>query len=136
VFARICGGESVSAIFKDAPEGQSRATFYAMVAADEALADKYARAKQSGLDVWADDVVAIADETLAATECVAKARLQIDSRKWLLAKLAPKKYGELLSMDVRSQRTAGELSDDELARIALGGRAGAAAAPSGETVAD
>lgn len=30
---------------------------------------------------------------------VAKAKLQIDARKWKAAKLAPKKYGEKLELD-------------------------------------
>ena len=69
-------------------------TFYRELRRDDDRCQRYARAKDVGMDAIADDAMGIADAALATNEEVAKARLQIDTRKWFLAKLAPKKYGE------------------------------------------
>ena len=53
---------------------------------------------------------------------VQRARVQIDSRKWLAIKLKPKKYGDLLKLDgkqehsgkVEHQHNYSQLSDEEL----------------------
>jgi hypothetical protein len=77
------------------------------------------RAKADGLDILADEIIALADECrigekyketkegnyVERGDMVERSRLQIDSRKWLLSKLAPKKYGERL--DVNANVTGG-----------------------------
>ena len=78
--------------------------------------DKYiqTRAKLAGLDRMADELVDIADDgkgdieirTNSAgeeyeaqnAEFAARSRLRVDTRKWLLSKLAPKKYGDKLAV--------------------------------------
>jgi len=60
------------------------------------FAQKYARARELQQDREADKIVVIADEATDANI----ARLQIDARKWRASKLAPKKYGEKLDMNV------------------------------------
>ncbi len=59
-------------------------------------------------DHFADEILEIADETGADLttddkgkvtvehEVVARSRLRVDARKWLMARLAPKKYGDKL----------------------------------------
>lgn len=90
--------------------GINRRELWALIGSDESAANKYTRAKQTGLEVWADEIVTISDDasgdratrTNAAgdeyetldTEFVARSKLRVESRKWLLAKLAPRKYGE------------------------------------------
>ncbi len=73
----------------------------------DGLADRYARARAIGLDVMADELLEISDEepgTLdnGATDSgrVAHHKLQVDTRKWLMAKLAPKRYGERTAMEL------------------------------------
>ncbi len=93
--------------------------------------DQYARAREAQAEKHAEDMLAIADEVhveakydgddvklvLDAT-AVARNRLRVDTRKWLAAKMAPKKYGERLNLD--ADVTVNELSPDERAkRIAL-----------------
>lgn len=58
-----------------------------------------ARAREEQADGFADEIIDIADSVAPETGEVAKAKLQIDARKWKAAKLAPKKYGEKLELD-------------------------------------
>jgi hypothetical protein len=94
-----------------AANGVSHGTFWGWLAANPDLADKYARAKLAGLERLADEIMQIADECRRGVKTTTKpdgstetvegdmvdrARLQIDSRKWLLSKLLPKTYGDRL----------------------------------------
>lgn len=78
--------------------GLSFGAFWDYLDAHTSEADRYARAKDSGLEVLADEIQTIADECLPDPDCTGKARLQIDSRKWLLARLKPSRYGDALNL--------------------------------------
>ena len=76
-------------------------TFLDWVAKDAQLAEQYARAREILLEYHAEEILEIADKAVGSTEsgatdtgAVQKQKLQIDSRKWILSKLAPKKYGD------------------------------------------
>jgi transposase len=93
--------------------GVARQTFLDWVDKDQELAGQYAHARAAMIDKIADDIMTIADEELVATgegrvdsAMVQKQRLRVDTRKWLLSKLSPKKYGDKL-----------ELSGDEQAPV-------------------
>ncbi len=58
------------------------------------FAERYKPARQLGYEVWADQVFDVGDEASPSSDSIAKARLQVDSRKWLLAKAWPKIYGD------------------------------------------
>jgi hypothetical protein len=85
--------------------------FYGHLNADNKAAERYARAKADSLEAMADEMLGIADEVSGDTyesddgrvqiapDVVQRARLRIDTRKWLLSKLAPKKYGDKLDID-------------------------------------
>jgi len=84
--------------------------------ADPDLAADYARAREDLLEMMASDLLDIADRPVGSTEsggtdsgAVADKKVQIDTRKWLLSKLAPKKYGDRL-----------ELAGDEKSPLAMG----------------
>jgi len=69
------------------------------------LNDQYAKARESMLEKIASDIMRISDEPAPITPAgatdsgaVAQKRLQVDTRKWLLSKLAPKKYGDRLEV--------------------------------------
>ena len=108
--------------------------------------EQYARAREAQADTLADEILHIADtpkvgiktKTVAGVVETTKGdmlehrRLQVEARKWIAAKLKPKKYGDRLSLDSTVRHTADAYSDDELARIAGAGRGGAPEAPSRE----
>lgn len=57
---------------------------------------QYEKAKQESADAMSEEVLEIADNE--NMEDVQRARLRVDTRKWLMAKMKPKKYGD--KMDV------------------------------------
>lgn len=80
-------------------------TFIGWTVEDPALAEAYARARETLVERMAAETLAIADEPVKSTEhggtdsgAVQKQRLQVDTRKWLLSKLAPKKYGDKVTL--------------------------------------
>ncbi len=90
-------------------------TFLSWVDQDKDLSEQYARARSDMIDKIADDIIKIADEEMIPTgegkvdsAMVQKQRLRVDTRKWLLSKMAPKKYGDKL-----------ELSGDEQAPVSI-----------------
>ena len=78
--------------------GVPTSTFLDWCAKDADLADRYARARDSMIDAMADDLLTIADKPAADSVEAQKHRLQVDARKWLLSKLAPKRYGDRLEV--------------------------------------
>jgi hypothetical protein len=113
---------------------------------DPEFDEMYARAKQDQMDHLAEELLEIADDgtndwvereigagkvvKVPDLDHINRSRLRVDTRKWLMAKMAPKKYGDRLIVDAKiDYRTADQLSDDELARIAAGGGGDAVEAP-------
>lgn len=84
-------------------------TFLLWVSKDSALAEQYAHAREILLEHLAEDTLEISDAPVGSTSsgatdagAVAKQKLQVDTRKWLLSKLAPKKYGDKVAHDLTS----------------------------------
>lgn len=72
---------------------------------DPQLAAEYARAREELHDFIAGEILQIADQPPPLTPdgkvdngAVQAMRLQVDTRKWLLSKLAPKRYGERVAL--------------------------------------
>lgn len=88
--------------------GVSTATIMRWVAEDEALREQYMCAREALIDKLADELLEIADTPLEGEETefsdqgtkvkrgdmLGHRKLQVDTRKWVLSKLAPKKYGD------------------------------------------
>ena len=72
-------------------------TVYQWLASDPVFSDNYARAKELREDAVFEECLSIADD--APADEVAKARLKIDTRKWMLGKMAPKKYGDKQTLE-------------------------------------
>lgn len=70
--------------------GSNDKTFYRALDANPDAAQRYARAREVRNDRLAEETLRIADNCKDPQ----KAKLQVDTRKWLLSKLAPKKYGD------------------------------------------
>jgi hypothetical protein len=75
--------------------------------------EQYTRAKQESADAMADDILDIADDGTndwmevnrkgytsweQNGEAMGRSKLRVETRKWLMAKMKPKKYGDKLDM--------------------------------------
>ena len=84
--------------------------------------DQYTRARDKQADYFAEEIIEIADSAEAESAAVAKAKLQIDARKWAASKIAPKKYGDKQEIDVKSSdgsmTPAVRLNAEEFRKIA------------------
>jgi hypothetical protein len=99
---------------------------------DDTLADQYARARQMGYELLADEILEISDDSSADkvvdddgvvrvnNEAVQRSRLRTDSRKWLLSKMLPKTFGDRLELNAKVTTSAESLSTEELMAIAAG----------------
>ena len=114
-------------------EGVPFVTFSAWIGNAPDLAEAYARAREGQIRRLAEEIEELADEPIPTTDrgsldaaAVAKQKLQIDTRKWLLSKLAPKSYGERVEVvgdaaqPVAVAVDLSGLSDAELHRLAKG----------------
>jgi len=126
---RIAAGESVNKICSEPgmPDGH---TFRQWVMDDiDGISPRYTRARDIYLDIMADETLMISDTPLIGEEQIVKAdggveirtadmlghrRLRVDTRKWYLSKLAPKRYGDKLDVQFAA--------DENLARLIIEGR--------------
>lgn len=74
----------------------NKSTWFRWLSEKDGLQDRYARAREAQAEVYANEIVEIADNATDAN----LARLQIDSRKWVASKLLPKKYGDKVEVAV------------------------------------
>lgn len=82
-------------------------TIFKWLKQNEDFAEQYARAREAQADTLADEIVDIADDgsndymgedEKYNGDAVARSRLRVEARKWVAAKLKPKKYGEKLDL--------------------------------------
>lgn len=85
--------------------GVPQSTFNLWLNEDAELAAEYARAREDLIERIANEVIELSDADVGLQPdgkkdwaAVQKHKLQVDTRKWLLSKLAPKKYGEKLEL--------------------------------------
>ena len=79
--------------------GCAESSFRGACDVDPALAAQYACARADLIERMADDILEIADKPpLDAVEGAA-ARLRVDTRKWLLSKIAAKRYGDRVEVE-------------------------------------
>lgn len=111
---RIEKGEALRTVLKD--EGMpSSETFYKWIDNDINRAKQYARSTELRSEAIFDEMLQIADNTIEGVvietddngrtkekrgDMLGHRRLQIDTRKWYLSKLNPKKYGDSSSLEL------------------------------------
>lgn len=78
--------------------GVPNSTFMLWVSEDAQLAERYMRARETLIEYIAEETMEICDASAETAVEVNKQRLQVDTRKWLLAKLAPQRYGDKLHL--------------------------------------
>lgn len=112
---RLAGGESLRAICadKDMPD---RVTVFRWLAKSPALQAQYAHARDLQADALFDEMLDIADDARndfmerlgddgsaqgwrENGEAAKRSALRIDARKWMLAKMQPKKYGDKIDVN-------------------------------------
>lgn len=96
-------------------------TFFEWLYNDEDKTKQYARACEMRADAIFEDILLIADETagdkkfteqgeVIDSEYVARSRIKIDARKWMLGKMQPKKYGEKIQQEHSGEVTTNIIS--------------------------
>jgi hypothetical protein len=127
---RVAEGESVRSIARD-PAMPSASTIFNWLDANEQFAGAYARAKVIGLEVRADELLEIADDGKSDkytdamgnervdNDVLARSKLRIETRKWLLERLVAKKYGATTNVNhTGSVGLVVEMEADQAARVA------------------
>ena len=106
--------KSVSTILKDGYDGLNlpvTSVVMLWLINDKVLSEQYARAKEAQTEYMADEMMDIADDArndymtnhkdggyLLNGENVQRTKLRLETRKWLMGKLKPKKYGDKVSL--------------------------------------
>lgn len=87
-------------------------TFFRWIDEDETKSKQYARATELRAEVMAEDLLNISDalendvfidpegKEIINYNVIQRDRLRVDSRKWLMSKMFPKKYSERIQNDV------------------------------------
>lgn len=125
ILEEIEGGKSLSEVCRNETR-PSRFSFYRWLDAQEGdeAAHRYARAAERRAELLFDDILNISDRPLIGVEvkrvivtdengdektveleektkdAVDRSRLMVDTRKWALAKMNPKKYGDKFDVGV------------------------------------
>lgn len=109
IITRVTNGEPTRAICKSLQIDHS--TLFAWLDSKPDFSQHYARAKEIAMEALADEILEIADDSSkdfitvpgdedgemilkVNQENIQRSRLKVDTRKWLMAKLAPKKYSD------------------------------------------
>lgn len=100
-------GMSAKSALKDK---MSSSTFHEILNNDSEKSKRYARACEMRADLIAEETLDIADDSsgdlttlsdgrkVENNHVINRDRLRVDTRKWLLSKLHPKKYGDRIDM--------------------------------------
>lgn len=113
LFENVCKDIATSSKgLKDICEtyGVTSRVFYSWIQQDEELLHKYTRAREEQADLLADEIIKLADDKTGDTQAgefgdvgnaanIARSRLQVEARKWIAAKLKPKKYGDKVEVE-------------------------------------
>lgn len=109
IFEKIENGTSTRKAIIEA--GIPAKTFYLWIDADDDKCKQYARACELRADALVDEMLDMADENNADVyldddgntqidgNAIQRSKLKVDTRKWLISKLAPKKYGDKLEVE-------------------------------------
>ena len=130
VCSRIAAGLGLEEICEGA-HIPGKDTIYKWLAAERLFNDAYARAREYQMESWADDIVRISDdstndymdrqaadgsvERVVDPENVQRSKLRIDTRKWVMSKLA-RRYADKVDVNVNAsvKVDVANLSDAEL----------------------
>lgn len=139
ICVRLAAGEGLIAICRDEHMPSEHAVRGWVIDDYEGFGSRYARARDMGIDRMIEETVEIADDSgldVVVTEdgakvdgeAVQRAKLRVDTRRWIASKLAAKRYGDRLQVDANINVEIAGMDDRELeARVRdLAGRLGMA----------
>jgi hypothetical protein len=112
---RLGLGESLREICRE-EDMPSKTTVMRWLAEHREFRDQYASAREAQADYYAEEIIEIADDgsndwmerkngsgetyEVENHEVLNRSRLRVDTRKWLMARMAPKKYGDRITQEV------------------------------------
>lgn len=122
-------------------------TVFLWLSKDTAFSEQYARAREAQAEALLEDILEIADDGTNDTyldengnprtdhDVVARSRLRVDTRKWAMSKLKPRRYGE--KIDINHSGSIETMTEEQVdARLAeLLGKAGIAGPASAKAAA-
>jgi hypothetical protein len=112
ICSEIASGEKVSDICQ-AESMPSQRSVYTWLAKYPDFSQQYARAQADRTHAMAEEIMDISDDGrndwmernhgddvawVTNGEAIQRSRLRVDTRKWLMSKMAPKKYGEKIEL--------------------------------------
>lgn len=129
---RLIDGRSLRSVCRD-EDMPAASTVFRWLSEKESFREQYARAKQEAADAMAEELLDIADDGTndwmerldkdgksigwqLNGEHVQRSKLRADTRKWLMAKMKPKKYGDFKQIEEKSEVTHKfeEMTDEQL----------------------
>jgi hypothetical protein len=133
---RLATGESLRQICAD-DDMPDKATVLRWIHRHEQFRDQYARAREAQTEHWLDEILEIADDgtndwveregrdgqaqSVVDHEHINRSRLRVDSRKWIMSKLAPKKFGDKVTAE-HSGPDGGPIKTEEVSDLELAKR--------------
>lgn len=114
---RLTNGESLRRITADEHMPAS-STVFKWLTENEKFAEQYGRAREAQADTLADEIIDIADDGQNDTykdedgnektdfDVIARSKLRVEARKWVAAKLKPKKYGDKIDVTSGGEKLA------------------------------
>ena len=95
---QISNGKSLRVVCR-AKDMPSMSTVMVWLGENDEFSEQYRKATGQREDFHFEEMMEIADKVLPESAEVAKAKLQIDTRKWVLSRMNPKKYGDKQQME-------------------------------------
>lgn len=132
VCMRIAEGESLRMVCRDEAM-PDKSTVLRWLGRHEEFRAQYAQAKELGIEAIAEELFEIADDGTndwmeltdsegnaygykANGEHIQRSKLRIDTRKWYLSKIVPKKYGDKQQVEHSGQINHADMTEEELER--------------------
>jgi hypothetical protein len=119
ICSRLIEGEKIKDICRDKD-----------MPAERTLWQPYARAREKQMERWADEIVEIADDSsgdyiqkernggqiefVVDQENVQRSRLRIETRKWVMGKMAANRFADKVNVDIDAKVSVETMSDQEL----------------------
>lgn len=130
---KISKGQSLRSVLKS-ENMPDIVTFYKWIDSNIDFVKQYARATELRAESIFEDIIKICDATeddiiydekgneIPNHNVINRDRLRVDSRKWMLAKMMPKKYGDKVELEhsgsIENKTDLSQLSTEELIRRA------------------